>query len=365
MMLQNEVSIVNGEETMSALNTVLVGFAEIYSMPPDSPTQMVTPKAAEAKAYNVSGIAYSEKRQHDRAIVAFTKAIDLGTEFLEIYYCNRALACLKTGEPELAVADFSEALKHHPGCVNALYNRAVAYSQKGKGAEAIEDYSAVIQLNRDETKAYNNRGVAYQRKGEVVYAIQDYSMAIGLNPKFVAAYMNRGSLHLSRNDIYRALDDFHRAIKLDANAGLAYGQCGVIWCEFADWIKVKADWTVAALLHVDIRGLFQHRYVSIADFERKTQRQMPEHIVAMLEPKRALSVIRETACVSNEEFRHLSLPHGKSTCHVQQNVRLKLALKGYETDELSTGLAARLAGIPRSQFMFVMGEYGLSPIGGI
>lgn len=43
--------------------------------------------------------------------------------------------------------------------------------------------------------------------------------------------------------------------------------------------------------------------------------------------------------------------------------RLLLALKLYETGKLTTGLAARLAGIPRVRFIFLMGEYGLSPFG--
>jgi len=43
--------------------------------------------------------------------------------------------------------------------------------------------------------------------------------------------------------------------------------------------------------------------------------------------------------------------------------RLLLALKLYETGRLSTGLAARLAGVPRITFIFLLGQYGLSPFG--
>ena len=35
----------------------------------------------------------------------------------------------------------------------------------------------------------------------------------------------------------------------------------------------------------------------------------------------------------------------------------------YEIGKLSTGLAARLAGVPRITFMFLLGRYGLSPFG--
>ncbi len=47
----------------------------------------------------------------------------------------------------------------------------------------------------------------------------------------------------------------------------------------------------------------------------------------------------------------------------QQEASLLLALKLYETGKLTTGLAARLAGIPRLTFQFLLSRYGLSPFG--
>jgi predicted HTH domain antitoxin len=47
----------------------------------------------------------------------------------------------------------------------------------------------------------------------------------------------------------------------------------------------------------------------------------------------------------------------------EKEARLLLALKLYESGKLSSGLAARLAGMPRITFMFVLGQYGLSPFG--
>jgi len=43
--------------------------------------------------------------------------------------------------------------------------------------------------------------------------------------------------------------------------------------------------------------------------------------------------------------------------------RLLLAVKLYEQNRISTGMAARLAGMPRVQFIFALGRYGLSPFG--
>ena len=43
--------------------------------------------------------------------------------------------------------------------------------------------------------------------------------------------------------------------------------------------------------------------------------------------------------------------------------RLILALKLYESGKLSSGLAAKLAGLPRVTFLFLLGQHGLSPFG--
>ncbi len=47
----------------------------------------------------------------------------------------------------------------------------------------------------------------------------------------------------------------------------------------------------------------------------------------------------------------------------EAEARLLLAVKLYELDKVSTGMAAKLAGISRVAFMFELGRYGLSPIG--
>ena len=47
----------------------------------------------------------------------------------------------------------------------------------------------------------------------------------------------------------------------------------------------------------------------------------------------------------------------------EAEARLLLAIKLYEIGRLSTGLAARLAGAPRSAFIFFLGQDRLSPFG--
>ena len=54
---------------------------------------------------------------------------------------------------------------------------------------------------------------------------------------------------------------------------------------------------------------------------------------------------------------------GKEPGELEAEGRLLLALKYYENGKLSSGLAAQLAGISRTEFAYVLGRHSLSPFG--
>ena len=324
-----------------------------------------------ADAYNNRGVAYGAKGDYDRAIADYTKAIQLKPDFAEAYtnrgaaylkigkfeqvindhnraielkldytdaYFNRGVAYGAKGDYDRAIADYTKAIQLNPNYADAYFNCGVAYGEKGDYDRAIADYTKAIQLSPNYAKTYTHRGMAYHKKGEIIYALQDYSTAIGLNPELAEAYTHRGNVYLSKIDIHHATEDYNAAIKLNPDSGLAYGNCGVAWLHLQQWGNAKVDLTVAAILGVNIIALFHNIYKSVADFERKTGIQLPEDIAAMLNPK-------------------------TEPIELEKETRLALALKGYETGELSTGLAARLAGMPYSEFLLLMGQHELSPVG--
>ena len=297
---QQSVSSKQGTDRKIADPYIHCGFA--HSHPTEGVPKPTHRQHTDAEIYNAHGIAYSENDEHDRATASFNKAIEL-----------------------------------QPDYTNAHYNRGLAYMRKGEVDNALADYSGAIQFKHNYAEAYNNRGITYQKKGEIIYAVQDYSTAIGLNPELAEPHANRGSLYLSRLDIYRAVHDCTKALRLDPDAGVAYATCGVAWLHYGHWKKTKADFTVATILGVDVSALFRHFYENTEDFERKTEIRIPEDVAEMLAPQAELPEFEEDA-------------------------RLKFALKAYDNEELSTGLAARFAGMSREKFIYTMGKYGLSPI---
>ncbi len=59
----------------------------------------------------------------------------------------------------------------------------------------------------------------------------------------------------------------------------------------------------------------------------------------------------------------LRLSLKKSPAEFEREARLLLAVKLYELNKISTGMAARLAGMSRVAFMFELSRFDLSPIG--
>ena len=186
--------------------------------------------------------------------------------------------------------------------------------------------------------AYANRGNAYRRRNELEKAILNYSASIELNPEFTQAYVNRGNVYCDSGDMDKAIIDYTHVIKLQPKVPHSYYARGEARLHIEKWEEAQRDLTAAMLQGVSIAETFHNTYGSIKAFEKEIGVKLPEDIVNLLtlwpEP---LEIDRET--------------------------RIALAMKYYESRELSSGLAARLAGISRAEFILLMADYGLSPLG--
>jgi tetratricopeptide (TPR) repeat protein len=122
----------------------------------------------------------------------------------------------------LAIADFSEAIRLKPGNSMAYYNRGNVYSDKGDYDKAIADYSEAIHFEPDYIAAYNDRANAYGYKGDLDKAIADETEAIRLNSDFVQAYYARGVFYDRKGDYAKAAADFNEAVRLKLDFVEAY-----------------------------------------------------------------------------------------------------------------------------------------------
>ena len=194
------------------------------------------------------------------------------------------------------------------------------------------------QNNQEYAETCYNRGIAHSKKGELEFAIADYTKAIELNPDYAEAYHTRGNAHRDKGDLEKAIADYTQMLVLKPKVAESYYIRGEAYLRAKQWEEAKGDLTAAILQGVDIADAFHKTHESIASFEEKTGVQLPEDIVHLLS--------------SNPE-----------SFEIDEDARIALGMKYYENEELSSGLASRLAGIPRGKFILQMGNYGLSPFG--
>jgi tetratricopeptide (TPR) repeat protein len=144
-----------------------------------------------------------------------------------------------------ALEDASTAIKLSPALASAYHNRARLYNDMGEYDKAISDYTQAIRLDPNDASAYNGRGVTYSDKKDYDKAIADYTQAIRLDPNFALAYYNRGRAYGNKGDYDRAIADYTQAIRLDPNYAFAYHNRGVAYINKGDYDRAIADYTQA------------------------------------------------------------------------------------------------------------------------
>jgi TonB family protein len=105
-------------------------------------------------AYLERGRTYLLQDDNDRAIVDFTKAIELDPEGASAYN-HRGVAYTSKRDFDSALADFDKAIQFDPLLNNAHYNRGLAFAGKGDEARASADFAIEKQLFPSESGALN------------------------------------------------------------------------------------------------------------------------------------------------------------------------------------------------------------------
>jgi tetratricopeptide (TPR) repeat protein len=185
-------------------------------------------KKLSATDWFEKGVVLGSAKQHNDAIAAFDKTLELNPRFAEAYN-NRGSAYSALGNYKQAIRDFDKSIELNPQDASVYYNRGTAYSLLGDHQQAIQDHNKTIELNPQSAAAYSNRGLAYSALGDKQMAIKDYDKAIELNPQDAIAYYNRGNVNSALGNYQLAMQDYSKAIDLNPQYATAYGNRGLAY----------------------------------------------------------------------------------------------------------------------------------------
>jgi tetratricopeptide (TPR) repeat protein len=145
---------------------------------------------AEATAHGYRGIALRRRARNEQDREQGMRDLEkaagagLGTA---VAYVFRGQLHVARQNPDLAIAEYDEAIRRDPQTVLAFAGRGSVFLQK-------QDYDR---------------------------AIADYSEAIRLDPAYAGAFVSRARAYMARADWSRALADLDRALQLDSMSRLA------------------------------------------------------------------------------------------------------------------------------------------------
>lgn len=178
----------------------------------------VAPPAQDAASIEpcVRAVELSQQNDHAKAIEQFTFCLNgagLTDEMRAGVLVDRGNSYNKTEQPELAIHDFSQAIKLNPQSSVAFNNRGNTLKNRGRYQEALADFTKALELAPMNTMIYNNRANAYKAMGKYDQAAADLDKAVELQPSNAISFYNRACLESVRKKTAAACDWLGKAME--------------------------------------------------------------------------------------------------------------------------------------------------------
>ena len=202
----------------------------------------------KASAYFKRGIAYRHKGELDLAIADFTQALRLNPAHANAYI-RRGIAYDKKGDHDLTIADYTKVLELDPDNMFAYHNRGRAYINKNDHDKAIEDFNKILEQDPANAEIYLYRVLAYSLKGDYDKAIADCTKTLEFKPNYANAHLCRGFAYIDQGDQEKFLDafkdfvkanEYDQALKTEVPAIYVAGQIADIYKDRAEEEGAKA-----------------------------------------------------------------------------------------------------------------------------
>lgn len=194
---------------------------------------------------NLRGLAYERTGQDDLAMADYNLALQKRPTF-GVPYNNRGVIHLRRNALQSALDDFNLSIKYAPKFLLGYTNRArVRTLLKGYDG-AIADFAEAEKIDPAAPQIAGNRCITYGIMGKFDQALADCNGLIERQPKNQYALNNRGEVYLMKGDLDSALKDYNTVIQLNPNSVRAHSGRGQIYEARHDLAQARADYRAAA-----------------------------------------------------------------------------------------------------------------------
>ena len=206
----------------------------------DAPTAQPD-SGSDAQTLFDRGLRRLQNDAYELAIADFTQAIRIDPEHADAFL-GRGIAYRRKGEYDSAITDLDQALRLRPDDADALSARGQAYLGKEVYDSAIADFDEAIAMRPYDENLYVFRGVAHLANGATGPAMADFDKAIALSPDEAHLYFARARVHLEEGDIELAMNDLNRTVQLAPNIANPYYTRAGVYLDNGDYDSAIADY---------------------------------------------------------------------------------------------------------------------------
>ncbi len=240
--------------------------------------------SCEAQRLLVTGINCAHQQDFKRAIILFTQALQLSSQFpsqqpsifIKSYY-HRGCALCRQGQYVQAIADFTQiislaillsktastqAAALQLGAIkpaDVYIHRGNAYRHLGHYHLALSDLNQGIERSGGSAQSYGCRGLLRLDRGEFKEAIADFNQALAIHPTFAQSYLWRGFAGLRSGDFEQALADLTHAIEAIPTCAEAYNHRGVAYFYLNYYAESLADFDRAIRIDPKFAEAYNNR----------------------------------------------------------------------------------------------------------
>jgi tetratricopeptide (TPR) repeat protein len=177
----------------------------------------------------------------------------------------RGIAYKQLGDLTRALVDYTKVVELDPNSAESYTNRANVRLSYGDQKGAIEDFSRAIELQPALAEAHSNRAYAHLKSGEMDAAWRDCRRALDLNPNSGWAQGVRGMLYLEEAKFQEAIDNFKNWARFSAASADARYYLGLA---YASWSKpAEAETALGDCIALDTEHL--DAYLKRAELRRQ------------------------------------------------------------------------------------------------
>jgi tetratricopeptide (TPR) repeat protein len=175
------------------------------------------------------------KKQNWKEVDMKSSRISLSIILVSVIYAATASIALANDDIDSQIKHYTHELKTAPKSVALLIKRGDLYFKLHEFDMAIADYTAAIKLDAHADKAYYGRGLALGRNGNIAQGIKDLSIYISRHPTESYAYTKRGIRYLWLREDSKAKSDLTKAITLAPRNAEAHDDLGVVLARGGDY----------------------------------------------------------------------------------------------------------------------------------